>query len=97
MLARPEIQWWLFLDADVMVVNPDRCIEEFIDPGLLPPIYRYVASAAVHVTFYERFWNLEMMTGGILYKNSGVAQEFLFNLAEYEFKMPSGPRLAWSG
>jgi len=51
----------------------------------------------VHISFYERFWNLEIMTGGILYKNSNVSLAFLFNLAEYEFKLPSGPDLAWSG
>ena len=26
-----KYKWWLGVDADVMVVNPDRCISEYTD------------------------------------------------------------------
>ncbi|VDP02713.1 unnamed protein product, partial [Soboliphyme baturini] len=56
--------WILFIDADVMVVNFNRCIEEFIDDQF-------------DVIHYERFFSAEVAAGGYLVKNSSFAQFYL--------------------
>ncbi|PIO59453.1 hypothetical protein TELCIR_19083, partial [Teladorsagia circumcincta] len=77
MMSLWDEQWLLFIDADMAIINPNHLIEEYVpsDPD-------------VHIVFYNRIFNHEVMAGSYLTRNSNYSYNFLLHWSNYEFKLP---------
>ncbi|EJD73668.1 hypothetical protein LOAG_18919 [Loa loa] len=69
-----DIQWFLFIDADMGVINPNHLIEEWIDNN-------------VNLILYNRIFNHEVMAGSYLAKNTPYSRKFLRFWASYELTL----------
>lgn len=45
--------------------------------------------------FYERFYNWEVMTGGMLVRNTNFSRKFMLELARYEYRLPKVAFHGW--
>ncbi|KAI6177768.1 hypothetical protein M3Y97_00943800 [Aphelenchoides bicaudatus] len=68
------IDWILFIDSDIGVVNPNHLIEEYIDED-------------ADIILYDRLYNYEITAGTYIVKNNEFARTFLLNWSQYEYKV----------
>lgn len=69
------IDYILYLDADMGIINPCHKIQEYIDNDK-------------EITFYDRYYNDEIMAGSYLAKNSDFSRNFLKFWADYFYRLP---------
>jgi hypothetical protein len=50
-----EVEWALFVDADMAVVNPNNLLEHYLPD--------YQSANSPHLIFYERIFNGEIVAG----------------------------------
>ncbi|CAJ0957484.1 unnamed protein product, partial [Mesorhabditis belari] len=70
-----EADWTIAMDADTGVINPEHCIEEYIDPR-------------VPLIFHQRFHNYEIAADTFIVKNSTFARNFIKEWADWDFRRP---------
>ncbi|KAF1768103.1 hypothetical protein GCK72_008064 [Caenorhabditis remanei] len=71
----PKFEAVLFLDADIGMVNPNRKLQEYMDPQF-------------DIIFYNRHFSAEIATGSYLVKNTPYSIQLLKEFSEYEKKLP---------
>ncbi|KAK6019384.1 hypothetical protein OSTOST_14984, partial [Ostertagia ostertagi] len=71
MMSLWDEQWLLFIDADMAIINPNHLIEEYIP-----------SDPEVHIVFYNRIFNHEVMAGSYLTRNSQLLLQFLIALEQ---------------
>uniref|UniRef100_A0AC35U458 Nucleotid_trans domain-containing protein n=1 Tax=Rhabditophanes sp. KR3021 TaxID=114890 RepID=A0AC35U458_9BILA len=69
-------KYFIFIDADIGVVNPNHLLESFLPRD------------NENLVFYERMYNHEIMAGSFIGKNTIFTQKFLMYWADYDFKKP---------
>ncbi|CAJ0582532.1 unnamed protein product, partial [Mesorhabditis spiculigera] len=79
-LRKSDYEFFLFLDADIGVINPRRRIEEFLPK-----------TSSVNVMFYNRFYNDEIMAGSYILRKSKQASNFLQLWVDYMEKTDAIP------
>uniref|UniRef100_A0A914W096 Nucleotide-diphospho-sugar transferase domain-containing protein n=1 Tax=Plectus sambesii TaxID=2011161 RepID=A0A914W096_9BILA len=75
-LIKSDATYAMAMDADVAVVNPNHCVEDYI-----------VSNSSL--IFYERFHTFEVAACSFIVKNDEYGREFLMNWARYSRKVPS--------
>ncbi|KAI1703580.1 hypothetical protein DdX_14817 [Ditylenchus destructor] len=70
----PHLNWVLFLDGDIGVINPTHEIEEFIHER---------TDVEMELIFFERLITWEIMAGAYLAKNTPFVHDFLSERANY--------------
>ncbi|ETN72155.1 hypothetical protein NECAME_13962 [Necator americanus] len=76
LLETEELDWILFVDSDIGVVNEKKRLEDMIIPNK-------------DIIFYNRFFNHEVMAGSFFARRSKTSIEFLRGWANYEFRLPN--------
>ncbi|KAI1731339.1 hypothetical protein Ddc_00146 [Ditylenchus destructor] len=71
-----ELEYVVFLDADVGVINPNHLLEE------------YISESGADLIFYERIFNYEVMAGSYIVRRSNYSINFLEAWADYSEKLP---------
>uniref|UniRef100_A0A914QFL2 Uncharacterized protein n=1 Tax=Panagrolaimus davidi TaxID=227884 RepID=A0A914QFL2_9BILA len=67
------IDYALYIDADMGVINPCHTIQEYID-----------VDEKIEIIFYERYYNHEIAAGSYLLKNTQTSRSFLLYWSNYK-------------
>ncbi|KAL3077620.1 hypothetical protein niasHT_037005 [Heterodera trifolii] len=73
----PNVEWTLFMDADMAIINPNHLVEDHIP-----------SDREVDLVFYERLFNGEIAAGSYLARNTEFTRNFLQYWANYYDKLP---------
>lgn len=78
LIQNPMIEWVLVLDADNLIVNGTKRIEDFIP-----------TDDTTHIVHYERFYNGEIMAGNYLIQNHEWSYSYLLRWANLDKYLPN--------
>ncbi|KAI1698839.1 hypothetical protein DdX_17676 [Ditylenchus destructor] len=84
MKSNPNYEWYLFLDADIGVINPDHRLEDFTSNFILQNSSIYY----MDLIFYNRIFLFEIAAGSYFARNTKFAYDFLMEWSNYLDRFP---------
>ncbi|KAI1699914.1 hypothetical protein Ddc_18349 [Ditylenchus destructor] len=84
MKNNPQHEWFLFLDADIGVINPDKRLEDFA-PSLLDI---EVSADIEDLIFYNRIFNFQIAAGSYMARNTVFSYNFLMEWSDFLSRFP---------
>ncbi|KAI1699913.1 hypothetical protein Ddc_18348 [Ditylenchus destructor] len=84
MKTNPNYEWYLFLDGDIGVINPDHRLEDFTSNFML----QNLPTVNVDLIFYNRIFLFEIAAGSYFARNTKFTYNFLMEWSNYLDRFP---------